>query len=1305
MRTIFNCIAAISLFASNNHHVSANMLRGRGRQLDSINPSTPTCDEVNSFEGSLFCVNRCSTDYYQCIHGEVLTRPMPGGSHCINGGHAEFGQCTERDDRCDAIEALNIEDKIMCTEDCSDSYLVCSNGKVTELPMADGTKCYRDGIVRTAAGHCVIQEEVITYFEMMDACMNYPDLEHCASTANATSPPYNGAVLDDGAWYFQDKVWFSYISTYSEEYQWSDEHGWYNGKGWDIFINIQFGHDQQAGRSRSIIASMDYGTTQIYKWNQYDLIDGDDDKAHYNCLTSIPEEPVTKFLSQLITNPAIIFGLGRGEFDIPDDDEVHNYTAQVMISSSELGSDYDGDQGDVEVLIASEDAENDEINNDDNTEPVITPTFLFKNVIVYDEDFFNESPTDIENGYGDDDEDDDEEEEGVELIIDDGSDMPTVETLAEIRKLFDGYFNVTLNETICSDGFEQVYNNDTGTDIRIPILNRGKLLAGTGEVDDGTEESIVNGTEAESDKLDPIFRRLTKLTKKKSQEKFIIRQDTIYDCEDGQVLIHHCCTENIHFLVCTVGQDCATEATSSSRCLDPNTIQDVILEPRFLQGNVPMQLHTAEHLEGLEYELDNLLDEDLISETIGQSRSLEWGEGSKRDDWMVQEEDDFTSEENFLPNTRSNITKWASSPITNDTEVSPEELWDSFGDLFLGRGGGLPNVKDLLADLSDLDETFASFYTFTTDLEGDMLSIYDMMHSVDTAEEELKKIDKTLATLDTVLRLVSIIKYAKPIAVPIRNAVSKTRKYGIQRALTMVRKVRATVTKKYKPKVKKALTKNEEVRGTIAKSKFLNQNMMINPFTTTRNCGASDRAAQLVGNAVDFMVVDTGGALEEINEFRQTMKDLVGELSTVMDFVDNMVNVIEKTASRANPIKKAMDPFHKALSTKITIPIVGPFCHKYVTINVPYPCGVKRCKKCRRIFRKKRCIRYPCGVKKCNWRKRVRLPVFCKKTFSFTIDQVLKGISGVMDIIFYPINKATDFILASIPMPDIPLLPDFPTNFNALEKMSAIGNAIDGPSFPDNLLDFPSIDAALPGLKDIVCGKTLEELYSVVEMAQNGDITPDFVREFYDGCGGFQDLNPGCDSTEELFCGDGGCPSPTSTPTISPTMSLTISPPTSTLAPTASPTSAPSANDNGSHELLSLSSSSGGGTTSRVQGWSRILTSDPILKSSTDMDSTISILFDWKDQGYSTRKGKVRVLLLSDDGTLVAQKTYQVAPHTWETREELLTFDQELVNLARVGYSYAVEVMAGWGGGHVLYLRDLELETNFAFVSTITRRQ
>ena len=34
------------------------------------------------------------------------------------------------------------EDNIMCTEDCADNYLICSNGKVIEMPMAEETKCY-----------------------------------------------------------------------------------------------------------------------------------------------------------------------------------------------------------------------------------------------------------------------------------------------------------------------------------------------------------------------------------------------------------------------------------------------------------------------------------------------------------------------------------------------------------------------------------------------------------------------------------------------------------------------------------------------------------------------------------------------------------------------------------------------------------------------------------------------------------------------------------------------------------------------------------------------------------------------------------------------------------------------------------------------------------------------------------------------------------------------------------------------------------------------------------------------------------
>ena len=221
------------------------------------------------------------------------------------------------------------------------------------------------------------------------------------------------------------------------------------------------------------------------------------------------------------------------------------------------------------------------------------------------------------------------------------------------------------------------------------------------------------------------------------------------------------------------------------------------------------------------------------------------------------------------------------------------------------------------------------------------------MQNIDMAEDELKNIDRTLYTLDHVLKLVSIIKYVKPICIPIRNAVGKTRNYGIRRALTMVKKIRGSVTKKCKPKVMRALTNNEEVRGIIAKTKFLNQNLIINPFNTTRNCIPSDNAAGLLLNVVESANLDVSGALDDIAEFRQSIRDLVDELRRVVDLTDDMVDAIDKISEKANPIKRAMDPFYTALSTRITVPIVGPFCKKKVFINVPYPCGVKKCKKCR----------------------------------------------------------------------------------------------------------------------------------------------------------------------------------------------------------------------------------------------------------------------------------------------------------------------------------------------------------------------
>lgn len=1138
----------ISLLLANTHVHAGGMLRGRNLEESS---STPTCEEVDANPNPLFCREECGVDYWQCVNGEVVTQPMPEGAFCRDGNFADAGICTERDPRCDQIEALNQADKLMCTSDCSDTFFTCSNGKVISMPMAEGTRCYKNGIAHIDEAQCIIEEESITYFELLDACMNYPDLEHCASSADPSSPPYKGAELEDGAWYFVDKVWYSYTSTYSRE----------NGKGWDININIRFGHDQEVGRSRSIVASMDHEGNEILKWTQYDLIDGDQEGIHYNCLSDLPEEPTTHFVEQLIKNPAIIFKLGEGQFDILDDDDVHEYTAKVMVNASELGEGFEGEEGEVEILVESEDAATGETADDE--EPVVTPTFLFRNLKVYED-------------HSAIDEDDNEGNEGLEGFDDIEDDVEEIEedldmSLEEIRPLFDVYFNATFNETVCSKHYEPTHLDEPNTIVR--VLSRGHITAGTGEADDGSGETIEDGTEEMSDQIDPIVRKLMHLTKNRKLEEITIPRDTFSDCKDGEVLVNHCCQDDTHFLACSPSQDgeeCPLGFESSSRCVEIESVDDVIIEPHFLKGNIPMQLHIADHLERLERNPDHILTE---PEPIDQSgRQLYWHDLDEFK-WVHKSEEKFTSAVRLPPQIKAElnkITKWTDNSRADDSsdeesstelaisEETQEELWDEFGDIFIGRGGGLPNVKDLLKDLGELDETLATFYEFTTDLEGDMLTVFQLMHAVDKADEKLKDIDRTLKTLHRVLKLVQIIKYVKPIAKPIQMTIERTRKSGILPALSKIKKVRDSVTKKYKPKVQRVMTKNEKVRDVLAKSRFLNQNLMINPFNTTRNCGPSDDAAKAISSAVDYAKVDTDWVYHELGDFKIAMKELVGDLSGVTHLVDEVVEALKKIADVTNPISGVMNPFYKALSTRITIPITGPFCSYRKRIPIRYPCGIKRCRRCIRVFRRKRCRSFPCGVKRCTKWRTMRFPKFCRKKFSFTINEVLNGISGVMDIVFYPINKAVDELLKAIPIPPIPLLPDFPIDLKAFDLMFDIGLTFDGPKFPTHLLDFPDVNLALPGLEDIVCGKSAGDLLDVYQKSEDGDLTPDYIRDFYNGCGGWQDLNPICEDTRELLCGDGGCP--TESPTTYPTATHTASP---TEIPSQSPTELPSISPSG----------------------------------------------------------------------------------------------------------------------------------------------
>jgi hypothetical protein len=111
---------------------------------------------------------------------------------------------------------LEMDNKIRCTDDCSDNYLTCADGKVVEIPLAQGEKCYENGIVRTSEGNCVLATgmNAVMTFDFMDACTNYPELDYCSTTVEAGEVPYTGTILQDGTWYFKDQVTLTYIEVF-----------------------------------------------------------------------------------------------------------------------------------------------------------------------------------------------------------------------------------------------------------------------------------------------------------------------------------------------------------------------------------------------------------------------------------------------------------------------------------------------------------------------------------------------------------------------------------------------------------------------------------------------------------------------------------------------------------------------------------------------------------------------------------------------------------------------------------------------------------------------------------------------------------------------------------------------------------------------------------------------------------------------------------------------------------------------------------------------------------------------------------
>jgi len=116
-------------------------------------------------------------------------------------------------------------------------------------------------------------------------------------------------------------------------------------------------------------------------------------------------------------------------------------------------------------------------------------------------------------------------------------------------------------------------------------------------------------------------------------------------------------------------------------------------------------------------------------------------------------------------------------------------------------------------------------------------------------------------------------------------------------------------------------------------------------------------------------------------------------------------------------------------------------------------------------------------------------------------------------------------------------------------------------------------------------------------------------------------------------------------------------------------------------------------------GWLEIASSGTITNSMPKEDSKAELFFEWRDQGYGNRKGKLRVRLVSvmHGNDVASTPEYGIAPHEYEMVHNTFDCRHGMVRFCTQGYKYVIEVHVGGGGGHQLFLKNLKFTQLTAF--------
>jgi hypothetical protein len=191
---------------------------------------------------------------------------------------------------------------------------------------------------------------------------------------------------------------------------------------------------------------MDFGTTRVVSWMEYDNVDGDL-FINYNCF-DVYQEPITVLLEEFLKNPTLQVGNDEGDNVFQSIVVDNNFTTALVVEAKELG-DYMTEKnvaGDAQIKVLAKRAGMSEFEGSD---PVASPLdrlekfFFFPKQAFLDDDF--DFSQDIKDGFD-------------------------VKLIQQTRNLV---LSIQVEPT-CIPDYEQVYKNVT--DVGTPIIKRGELL-------------------------------------------------------------------------------------------------------------------------------------------------------------------------------------------------------------------------------------------------------------------------------------------------------------------------------------------------------------------------------------------------------------------------------------------------------------------------------------------------------------------------------------------------------------------------------------------------------------------------------------------------------------------------------------------------------------------------------------------------------------------------------------------------------------------------------------------------------------